>query len=277
VQADSAYSPSVTLKGLVKRSPLAPLVRSGQVSSARRTLAKARLVQDPIRFVALESGRVGRVGEHRLVHLAGSVTVRHRSRDTDVLLEMLTAYRPPASIGLPTTGTVLDIGANIGLFALWALAQCPGCGIVSYEPDPANLPLLLRNRDRGAFGSRWAVQPVAVSNHSGDIRFASGGYADSRASKSGDVVVPVVDIFEQPRAEFMKIDIEGSEWDILRDPRLPSLPADIVVIEWHRHATDGTKGDASEAAELLIQAGYVIAASDFESGRDHGLIWAAKG
>lgn len=266
----------MTLRELAGRSPLGAVVRAPRAVTLRRTLAKARLVRNPIRFIALETGRAGRIGEHRLAHLPMSITVRHRTRDTDVLSEMLSAYQPPESITLPTSGTVLDVGGNIGLFALWALERCPGCRVISYEPDPRNQPVLLRNWQRAPFSDRWSTRAVAVSNRSGELRFASGGHADSRVSASGDVVVPVVDIFDEPRADFMKIDIEGSEWDILRDPRLPELPADIVVMEWHRHAVDGTEGDAVEASARLTDAGFDIASNEFDPGRDHGVIWAKK-
>lgn len=268
--------PIKSYRDLVKRSPLGPIVRSEHAVAIRRTVAKAMLVRNPFRFLALETGRAGRLGQHRLVGLPITVTVRHRSRDTDVLSEMLSAYSPPTSIQLPTSGTVLDIGGNIGLFALWALAEIPACSVVSYEPDPKNLPILARNHDLAACGDRWTTRAVAIGNRSDEIRFASGGYADSRVSAAGDVVVAMVDIFDQPHAEFMKIDIEGSEWEILRDPRLPALPADLLVIEWHRSATDGTQGDAAEATGLLELAGYVIASSEFDQGRDHGVIWATR-
>jgi FkbM family methyltransferase len=210
------------------------------------------------------------------VGLPITVALRHRSRDTDVLAEMLSAYTPPPSITLPNSGCVLDIGGNIGLFALWALAEIPGCNVISYEPDPQNLPILDRNRELAACADRWTTRRVAVGNRSDEIRFASGACADSRVSASGDVVVPMVDIFEQPHAGFMKIDIEGSEWEILRDPRLSKLPTEILVIEWHRAAIDGSQGDAAEATELLARAGYAIASSEFDAGRDHGVIWARK-
>lgn len=266
----------MTVKELVRRSPLGLALRTSRAIAVRRAFAKARIVRYPIRFLAFETGRPGRVGEHRLATLPISVSVRHRSRDTDVLAEMLSAYRPPRGITLPTSGTVLDIGGNIGLFALWALENCPGCRVISYEPDPTNLALLTRNWERASQGDRWETRPVAVSNRSGEIGFDSGGYADSRVNAAGDVVVPVVDIFEQPHADLMKIDIEGSEWDILRDPRLRDLPADVLVMEWHRHATDGTEGDAAEATQRLTEAGFEIASSEFDLGRDHGVIWATR-
>ena len=41
--------------------------------------------------------------------------------------------------------TVLDIGANIGAFSLWAAHRWPGCTINAYEPNPATFALLERS------------------------------------------------------------------------------------------------------------------------------------
>jgi FkbM family methyltransferase len=40
---------------------------------------------------------------------------------------------------------ILDIGANIGSFAAWALKRWPGCHVHCYEPLPDNFALLKRN------------------------------------------------------------------------------------------------------------------------------------
>ena len=43
---------------------------------------------------------------------------------------------------------ILDIGANVGSFALWASARWPGSTVTSYEPHPGTYELLRRNTDR---------------------------------------------------------------------------------------------------------------------------------
>ena len=40
---------------------------------------------------------------------------------------------------------ILDIGANIGSFAAWAIQRWPGCFVHRYEPLPANFELLRLN------------------------------------------------------------------------------------------------------------------------------------
>ena len=43
------------------------------------------------------------------------------------------------------TPFVLDIGANIGAFACWALERWPGAEVNCYEPVPANFDMLRQN------------------------------------------------------------------------------------------------------------------------------------
>jgi FkbM family methyltransferase len=259
------------------RRALRPFARTPLVSRVRLVVAKARLVTRPIRFAAYEMAGRARVANHVCREPHFVVSLRHGTRDTDVLLEIRHAYQPPAGLHLPGSGLVLDVGGNIGLFALLALSTLPECRVISYEPDPANLPALRRNAALNAFSDRWELRPVAVGNSNGEAAFDSGLFADSRVSNSGEVVVPVVDLFEQPAAALMKIDIEGSEWSILRDPRLSGLRAGILVMEWHTHATDGTTGGEPEAKALLARAGFHIASSYHMPGRDHGTIWAIRG
>ena len=87
---------------------------------------------------------------------------------------------------------ILDIGANIGAFALWAIGRWPGCRLHCYEPLPANFDMLRQNlahlegrprwrstRSRSAIpagrGSSWARTIAA--------RRASSTWASNRASR----------------------------------------------------------------------------------------------
>jgi tRNA1(Val) A37 N6-methylase TrmN6 len=45
--------------------------------------------------------------------------------------------------------TVLDIGANVGAFSIWADMRWPGSTIYAYEPHPGTFAMLERNL-RGA-------------------------------------------------------------------------------------------------------------------------------
>ena len=48
-------------------------------------------------------------------------------------------------INLPETGTVIDIGANIGMFSLFVRSEAPGVTVLAYEPSPAAFRALKAN------------------------------------------------------------------------------------------------------------------------------------
>ncbi|MDO8540962.1 MAG: FkbM family methyltransferase [Opitutaceae bacterium] len=48
-------------------------------------------------------------------------------------------------IRLPEAGTVIDIGANIGLFSLFVRSETPGATVLAYEPSPAAFRALKAN------------------------------------------------------------------------------------------------------------------------------------
>ncbi|HEX6873879.1 MAG TPA: FkbM family methyltransferase [Micromonosporaceae bacterium] len=66
---------------------------------------------------------------------------------------------------------VLDIGANIGLFSLWASRQARGVRLVAVEPNPDALPYLRANL--GLYAESAQVVDVAVSDHAGTAELTS--------------------------------------------------------------------------------------------------------
>jgi FkbM family methyltransferase len=129
---------------------------------------------------------------------------------------------------------VLDLGGNIGAFAV--LASLEGANNVwSYEPDAGNFALLCENtRDHPVvFPHRLAV----VADDSQEVTF----YRTAGASQDGhstiafrgreEVRVPAVNfhfILGTLLPDVVKMDIEGEEWNLLRDP-LPDCVKEIVV------------------------------------------------
>jgi FkbM family methyltransferase len=109
---------------------------------------------------------------------------------------------------------VADIGANIGIHS-WFMAQ-QGWNVTAYEPDPLHCSILYE-------APGITAKQLAVSDHDGVVDFVRvlGNTTSShiRGSKVpyGDVEtfrVPCVDIrsFDY---DFMKIDVEGHEADLL--------------------------------------------------------------
>lgn len=121
---------------------------------------------------------------------------------------------------------VLDIGGNVGSFALWAVRRWPGSRIHAFEPNPGTFDFLKRNT-AGYDGIRItnaALFPGGQKRATFFARFAGDGEAGLEsyardtftASAEGTTFeVDVVDPRTLPSADVVKIDIEGGEASVL--------------------------------------------------------------
>jgi FkbM family methyltransferase len=240
----------------VRASPALRAVADTRIAQRLIQTGRAVRLLRPARSVL--TGRRGSVGRYRLRRGGAQVHLRRRSRDLDILAEIFAAgsYVPPPEVGAQLDGPIriADLGGNVGLFGAWALGRWDVTRIRSYEPDPANVELLAATAEPFP---EWEVAAVAVGNAAGTLRFAAGMQSESRAALDGEdsVEVPVVDLFAEPPADLLKIDIEGGEWPLLADPRLARLEARVVVMEWHALGCPDPD-PASAAAGLLARAGY---------------------
>lgn len=119
---------------------------------------------------------------------------------------------------------VLDIGANIGIYSCF-LSRLVGKGgvVYAFEPDPINFSRLVKNTQ----GIKNII-PVhtAVGEKTGELNLyiSDDMNVDHRSYDSGDkrrcVKVPVVrldDYFNKDQhIDFMKIDVQGYEYNILQ-------------------------------------------------------------
>jgi FkbM family methyltransferase len=131
---------------------------------------------------------------------------------------------------------ILDIGANVGSFAAWALKRWPGAHVHCYEPLPDNFALLTRNLRQFA-GSSVSLYNFAVGdpsltrlylgrNNCGEASFYDVG---EQTTATVEVETSAPDVL--PKAQIVKIDTEGLEVDILT--RMASLDFDAIMLEYH--------------------------------------------
>ena len=116
--------------------------------------------------------------------------------------------------------TILDVGANIGLFSIWARHHFPQADLLAYEPNPAifvhtreNLePLGVRCIQAGlaARRGRATLTVDADSRNIGIIPRADGN-VEIRAL--GDAITELGGY-----VDLAKIDCEGSEWSLFEAP-----------------------------------------------------------
>jgi FkbM family methyltransferase len=273
-------------------STLPHLPNTGAI--ARRAIGAqhaARRLRPAVRFLASET-RVGALGRYEVRGTGRAVHLRHGSRDVAIFNEIFRpgreSYEPPAEIAaaLDCIGPLRigDLGANIGLFGVYALGRWPVATMRSYEPDPANATLLRATIVANDAATRWQLAPVAVSNTETTATFETGMFSESRLAGEGTtgkatIEVPIVDLFDQPPVDLLKIDIEGAEWAILGDARLASHSARAIVVEWHRRMCPAL--DARRAArDLLEAAGYEAIDTEGEAARGksrvNGVMWGLR-
>ncbi|HEY4811524.1 MAG TPA: FkbM family methyltransferase [Solirubrobacteraceae bacterium] len=210
------------------------------------------------------------------------------------------AYEPPPALASTLDANpprkVMDLGGNVGLFGAYVLSRWPGASIHSFEPDPANLRVLTRVAAANALDGRWLVSDAAVANQPGQMTFVADLFAESHlapdAANDGHnqngssgidqtgadghghkITVRTVDFFDEDHTvDLLKMDIEGGEWSILTDPRLSSLKAKVLVLEWH--ALGCPESDAHAAANRLVQTAGYAHLEDVEVGTYNGVLWA---
>jgi FkbM family methyltransferase len=157
---------------------------------------------------------------------------------------------------------VIDIGANIGVFSLWAERR--GAIVrAAYEPGPDAFAALQRN----VVGRRVDVVHAAVvgAATNGSIDLFLHGERSTRNTVLGREIgsgedltqrvsvpaVPISDVLAEP-CDLLKIDCEGAEFDIFAAATDEDLRrAARVVLEFHRLV-----GDPETLIERLRDAGF---------------------
>lgn len=125
----------------------------------------------------------------------------------------------------PSAEVIVDIGANIGISALYFLTRNRTSRVYCYEPSPVNLPRLDANTK--PYGRRIRIEPLAVSDRSGrmDLNAESigrySGLVDIGYTRPLEhvVQVEVIDInrvletvlAQEAHIDVLKIDTEGTE------------------------------------------------------------------
>ena len=174
---------------------------------------------------------------HTETHARGAMNVDSPTTMLDHIQKVLAGeYEVPYQATRPA---ILDIGANVGSFAAWALQHWPGCHVHCYEPLPDNFALLKKNLESVEVKSvslyNFAVgNPELTRLHLGRNICGEASFYDIGEQAAAFVEVETKPPSALPKAHILKIDTEGSEVDILE--RLGSFDYDVILLEYHSDA-----------------------------------------
>lgn len=148
--------------------------------------------------------------------------------------------------------TIVDLGANVGVFALYASSQSPNATIHCFEPATATFAELQVNIK--ANRANAVAYRAAISKACGSARLYHAGTAAEWSLSGGSEgiceevecidLARLIDLVERRPIDFMKVDVEGAELDLLEnasDRQLRLIGA--LSVEWHH---------SSERAQPLL-------------------------
>ncbi len=148
---------------------------------------------------------------------------------------------------LPPGATVIDIGANIGMFSLFAAAEMRAARVYAFEPFPESFALLMRNAERNRLTVIEPV-PLGIAGTAGTRTLHMQGRhgVHSLFGTSGEAVhiecITLADAlarFAIDRCGFLKLDCEGAEYEILLNtPPATFARIDRLALEYHDWMTE---------------------------------------
>ena len=139
---------------------------------------------------------------------------------------------------LPENAFVLDCGANIGLSVIYLKKICPSAMIIAFEPDKLNFELLQMNiKSHGL--EKVELKNEAVWKEDTMLNFESEGTMGSKIGSqekgdNGNLVKAIrLKDYINRRIDFLKIDIEGAEFDVMMDIQDKLNFVDKLFVEYH--------------------------------------------
>ena len=155
----------------------------------------------------------------------------------EIFLKKLYEYKSSTS-----QPVIFDCGANIGLSVLFFKRMLPDATVIAYEPETETFEVLKANTEAHNL-SNVELHQAAVWTHDGSISFVQEGgesshivsEKDSSNTMSDEVkcVRLRTELEKYESIDFLKIDIEGAEIEVVKDIAPVLSRCNNVFVEYH--------------------------------------------
>lgn len=180
--------------------------------------------------------------------------------------------------------TIIDIGANMGCFTVYAALTCPNAEIYCFEPEERNFEVLIKNIAINSLEVRVHAIQYAVASSNGDRVIAIGESPLNSLVTLGTCrehqtvrCTTLRDIFKQNKLEtvdLVKMNCEGAEYEIFEGCKHEDFER-MLRIRVEYHNLGGAKQSGEWLAKFLESQGYLI--EHFTRYRNEsGFIWALR-
>jgi FkbM family methyltransferase len=248
------------------------------------TKAKLRIARALNRAI-IAGRRVGGLGEIAYVRRGGIAWRLDLNEGIDLAIFLGIYQSIPAHVKslIPPGSTVIDVGANIGAFALPLAAHLgPGGKVIAVEPTnyafaklKTNVSLNSQLLDRivpvqaalndgastdcnSAFYSSWSLLELSASARHNQHLGRKESASDARFLKLDQLVSEFCSAGPEPhRVVFVKLDVDGNELAVLRGGAdLLRKTRPVILIEIAPYVQDEVAGRFDDLIQLLVDCRY---------------------
>ncbi|WP_301923835.1 FkbM family methyltransferase [Ferruginibacter sp.] len=153
---------------------------------------------------------------------------------------------------------IIDCGANIGLSIISMKRQYPNAEIIAYEPDDKNFHLLSENIK--SFGySNVTLHKEAVWTSNTTLQFSNAGLMSSKietGNSNNTIEIKAIRLkyVIDREVDFLKIDIEGAEYEVLKDIADKLHLVKNMFLEYH--GTFAQNGELADIINIIHSCGF---------------------
>jgi FkbM family methyltransferase len=183
---------------------------------------------------------------------------------------------------------ILDVGANIGVFSIYAACMAPRAVVHAYEPMLNNFELLQNNIQRNNLQGRIHAHPLGFAArrekrdlflsdiHVGHTLF-SRGHEHDHVSIDCISLKDALDDNQIETCDLLKLDCEGAEFECLYN-----TPDDYLArirrirLEYHEHVSALAKNNnVTDLSRFLESRGFQVRKIQKEQ-KDRGMLWVER-
>ncbi len=163
-------------------------------------------------------------------------------------------------ISLPENAFIIDCGAHIGLSVIYLKTKHTDAFVIAFEPDKTNFDLLTKNVSSFGFHkielkneAVWKENTVLNFSHEGNMSSKIDTSGSSETNSSSVNAVRLFDIIDR-KVDFLKLDIEGAEYEVLKDIQTKLAQIQHLFIEYHGSFAQNFR--LNEILQMVTENGF---------------------
>lgn len=198
-------------------------------------------------------------GQDIELNIVSDAAKAHFAEDTNYTKFIIAEWEDlPYSKYIKPGSTILDIGANVGLFALHVLPYAKY--MVCVEPTPAHMQIQIELLNTSKVDHCLA----ALNSYTGKTKFhlEPVNTTMNTIRQDGGIEVDCITLldlcnkYNLTEVDFCKVDIEGSEWQAITVERIKEVAGIIKAffVELHPRTSEAQR----DMAARFTEAGYLV-------------------